>query len=112
MLFILCILQTQGLAAKEVNAEFNLSFTLWNSVWHTDLISRSSDRDAVRHFLGKQVDVLVRFVKGCVPCLNLFGDFLKLLPKFRNGILGLILSKQLLRILTYAFLGRKKKHSG
>ena len=32
MLFILCILQTQSLAAKEVNAEFNLSFTLWNSV--------------------------------------------------------------------------------
>ena len=32
MLFILCFLETQGLAAKEIKAEFNLSFTLWNSV--------------------------------------------------------------------------------
>ena len=118
MIFILWILQTQAQAAKEgksncyflscyygytileiVNKSrmFNLTVTLQISVKHTE---RSSDGDAVRHSFGMQVKVAVLFFKGRVAFFNLIGDSLKLHLKFKNGILGRIVSKQPLRIFT------------
>ena len=78
---------------------FNLTVTLQISVKHTE---RSSDGDAVRHSLGIQVyvKVAVLFFKGRVAFFNLIGDSLKLHLKFKNGILGRIVSKQPLRIFT------------
>ena len=76
---------------------FNLTVTLQISVKHTE---RSSDGDAVRHSFRMQVKVAVLFFKGCVAFFNLIGDSLKLHLKFKNGILGRIVSKQPLRIVT------------
>lgn len=80
---------------------FNLTVTLQISAKHAE---RSSDGDAVRHSFGMQVKVAVLFVKRRVAVFNLLGDSLKLYLKFENGILGLSVSKQPLRIFTNKFL--------
>ena len=76
---------------------FNLTVSLQIYVKHTE---RSSDGDAVRHSFGMQVKVTVLFFKGRVAFFNPIGDSFKLHLKFKNGILGLGVSKQPLRIIT------------
>ena len=79
---------------------FNLTVTLIYKFPLSTLKDRSSDGDAVRYSFRMQVKVAVLFFKGRVTFFNLIGDSLKLHMKFKNGILGRIVSKQPLRIVT------------